>query len=193
MSAQARITALLVAMNGVIENEDLPEESLDMLSLIRERTEDVMQDEMVLMRKLLAEHKAKKVAEASAAEKEMKRLAEESDWKLSVSYAKEEEVFLVAKKEWEEFASKNPHKKTVGAVGKQRVSAEENPEKRAALDKRYAANNGDEVSKKNLFCKNGDGDNGTKEFKAGGKKINGCKYCCRSEATMKKHEEKCKK
>ena len=83
MSTQARITALLVAMNGVIENEDLPEESLEMLSLIRERTEGAIQAEMVLMRKLLAEHKQKE-AEKIVSEREaiaQKKMADAYDEK----------------------------------------------------------------------------------------------------------------
>ena len=48
------------------------------------------------------------------------------------------------------------------------------------------------LTSKNLFCKGGDGVNGELEFKHGGKKITGCKYCCRSVETMKKHEAKCK-
>ena len=87
------------------------------------------------------------------------------------------------------------HKKkiTLSIGGKNRVCAEEDPEKRKALDKRKALNNGDEVSKKNLFCPNGDGVNGEKEYKAGGIKINGCSYCCRSQTTMDKHIKMCKK
>ena len=65
--------------------------------------------------------------------------------------------------------------------------------RRAELDKRYAANNGDEVSKRNLFCPNGDGVNGEKEHKAGGKKITGCSYCCRTQATMDKHISSCRR
>ena len=139
--------------------------------------------------------KAKKVAEKSAAEKETQRLLEEEAWKLSVGYAEIEKEFLAAKEKMDTLKEANPHKKkiTLSIGGKNRVCAEEDPEKRKALDKRKALNNGDEVSKKNLFCPNGDGVNGEKEYKAGGIKINGCSYCCRSQTTMDKHIKMCKK
>ena len=138
--------------------------------------------------------KAKKVAEKSAAEKEEQRLLLEEEWKTSVGFAEKEKKFLAMKEEMDALILSNPHKKKITlTIGKNRVSAEENPEKRAALDKRKALNNGDEVSKKNLFCPNGDGVNGEKEYKAGGIKINGCSYCCRSQTTMDKHIKMCKK
>ena len=84
----------------------------------------------------------------------------------------------------------NPHKKT-GRGGINRV--EDPVARRARLDKRKAANGGDVVSKKNLFCPHGDGKNGEKEFKAGGNKITGCSYCCRTQQTMDKHIAKCNK
>ena len=61
---------------------------------------------------------------------------------------------------------------------------EEQKEKRAAQNKAHTT--------RNIFCKYGDGENGELEFKHGGKKITGCKYCCRNAETMKKHEKSCK-
>lgn len=89
-----------------------------------------------------------------------------------------------------ELEAKNPHKVSF-RVGNKRHA--EGTEKRAELDKRYKANWDPKHTKKNLFCHGGDGVNGTPEFRAGGKKITGCAYCCRSRATMDKHEAKCKK
>ena len=58
--------------------------------------------------------------------------------------------------------------------------------------KRKRAQQNKAGTKKNLFCRGGDGVNGELEFKHGGKKITGCKYCCRTKETMKRHELQCK-
>lgn len=107
-------------------------------------------------------------------------------WKQSQLVADE------AKAEYEAELAKNPYKIGEKNEGGVKRHAEGTPE-RARLDKRYAANNASKHTPNNLFCKFGTGINATAEHKAGGQKIlHGCKYCCRSKATMDKHELSCK-
>tara|TARA_R110002012_G_scaffold61820_2_gene162232 strand:- start:15808 stop:16371 length:564 start_codon:yes stop_codon:yes gene_type:complete len=63
--------------------------------------------------------------------------------------------------------------------------------------KRYKEANSEELTKKNRYCPNSNGVDGTdgnvKDEKTGEMRPrDGCKYCCRSEKTMSEHLKKCK-
>ena len=138
----------------------------------------------------MAEHKAKKSTQKKANKDAEQKKADRDAWLCERGLDALEAQYAELGEKIKSLRDECPIK--VGFRIKGVKYAEGTPE-RAKLDKRYAANNHADKASKNLFCRGGDGKNGTPEHKAGGVKITGCSYCCRSQATMDKHEAQCKK
>lgn len=151
---------------------------------------DEEEDQAEYIKRLMAEDKAKKKVLKKAKKDAEDKKALRDAWLCERGYDTMEAEVLKLQEQMKELKAECPHKVGFRIKG---VKYAEGTEERTKLDKRYAANNHADKASKNLFCRGGDGKNGTPEHKAGGVKITGCSYCCRSQATMDKHEAQCKK
>ena len=143
-----------------------------------------------------AKKKAEEEAKAEEAERaERKSIRDHEAYLETAGYADARVAWEKAQAEadglkevMDDIFNASPHKAKAKGVKKPRLTGEA----RVKQDKKLSNNNTDEKVLTNIFCKFGNGINGTAEPKYGGIEIKGCKKCYRNTKTMARHEAECK-